>query len=187
MAPQGPNDTANRRIGGKPQIEVPGKDDAKEREYESPPADEHEQIALLGEAVGLDAYGGGEEKQQHRHQGEPDPAAPEQANQRPTGLADRIGEQQRRGAGQEIPHHQAAEGAFGQAAFQRDLHGIGVKDGGVDEQERYEHEFDDARHRARGEFRLMRLRKRLGEAPRRKRKPAHRRHETERDGPDVVV
>ena len=129
----------------KPQIEASALRQAKRREDQRPDADQHHQIALLGEAVIGDAPRHGDEQQHDRQRREPHPIAPEQAYQRSARLAARIAEQQRRGADEQIPHHHGAERALGQLPGERDLGGISVEDGGVDEEQRDSHEFHQAR------------------------------------------
>ena len=139
----------------KPQIEAGTLREAKRREDQRPDADQHHQIALLGETVIGDAPRHGDEQQHDRQSRKPHPIAPEQANQRAARLAARIAEQQRRGAGEQIAHHHGAERALGQLPGERDLGGISVEDGGVDEQQRHSHEFHQRGRGAHGEVLLL--------------------------------
>ncbi len=108
-------------------------------------------------------------------------------NERAPGLAHRIAEEERRGAYQKIAHYHAAKRALGQLPGEHDLDGVGVENGGVDEEERTEHELHERGHRAHGEVPLFQLGDGVGEVSRRESEEAHRRHETEAHGPDIFV
>src|SRR5262245_61520208 len=168
------------------QIEVRPLGDANAGEDQRPYADEHDYVALLGQAVIGNAPRNNDEQQHDRRRHEQDPIAPKEAEQRTAFVAARKSKQERHRADEEIGHDHGRQSALGQLPGERDLDGVSVEDGGIDEKQGHEHKLHERRRGAHGEILLFALGDVVVEALRREGKETRRRDEAEAHGPNSL-